>query len=36
MRADLIKTFKIMEFLIMEDIFSKFLLELEIYNQGSF
>ena len=36
MRSNLIESFKIMEFLIMVNIFSIFLLELEIYYQGRF
>ena len=35
-RCDLIKTFRIMEFLIMVNIFSIFLLEMEIYCQDRF
>ena len=35
-RGNLIETFKIIEFLIMVDIFSIFLLEMEIYCQDRF
>ena len=36
MKGDLIETFKIKKFLFFADIFSFFLLELEIYNYGRF
>ena len=36
MKVDQIETFKIMEFLIMKDIFSIFLLKVEIYSQNRF
>ena len=36
MQVDLIETFKTMEFLIMVELFSIFLLELEIYYQNRF